>query len=229
MAVDFYQQNPRIQIAVDCIIFGFDGSALKVLLIKRGFEPEFGKWSLMGGFLIRNETAEDAAIRVLCSLTGMKDVYMEQLHTFSALHRDPADRVISINYFALINIAVYSEQMQRDHKAKWFPINEIPDLIFDHGMMISKAMELLRRKVADHPLGFELLPEKFTLPQLHGLYESIYETTLDKRNFQKKILSLGVLNRLNEKEKESSKKGAFLYVFDHVKYKRLHPNELRFL
>ncbi|RAW02287.1 NUDIX hydrolase [Pseudochryseolinea flava] len=229
MAADSYHQTSKIQIAVDCIIFGFDGAALKVLLIKRGFEPEFGKWSLMGGFLMKNETAEDAANRVLHFLTGLKDVYMEQLHTFSALNRDCAARVISIAYFALIDINEYSEQMQRDHEAKWFPIDDVPGLIFDHNLMIAKARDLLRMKVASHPLGFELLPEKFTIPQLRILYESIYATTLDKRNFQKKILSLGILHRLDEKEKESSKKGAFLYVFDHVKYNRLQSGELKFI
>jgi hypothetical protein len=159
----------------------------------------------------------------------MKDIYMEQLHTFSALNRDSAGRVISIAYFALIDIQEYNEQMQRDHKAKWFPINGIPELVFDHAMMVGRARNLLRDKVAIHPLGFELLPEKFTIPQLRGLYESIYETRLDKRNFHKKMLSLGVLNRLNEKEKESSKKGAFLYVFDRVKYNRIQAGELKFI
>ena len=229
MAIESYQQNSKVQIAVDCIIFGFDGSALKVLLIKRGFEPEFGKWSLMGGFLMKNETAEDAASRVLYFLTGMKNIYMEQLHTFSALNRDHAGRVISIAYFALINITEYSEQLLRDHEARWFPIDDVPELIFDQNVMIAKARSLLRSKVAIHPLGFELLPEKFTIPQLRVLYESIYETTLDKRNFYKKILSLGILNRLDEKEKESSKKGAFLYFFDHVKYNRMQSGEVKFI
>lgn len=229
MDIKSYKTNQRILVAVDCIIFGFDGAQLKALLIKRGFEPEKGKWSLMGGFIGKNESAEEAASRVLHHLTGMKDVYMEQLHTFSDINRDSAGRVISIAYFALINIADYSEQLQLEHEARWFPLNKIPPLIFDHKKMVLKAKQLLKEKVVNHPIGFELLPPKFTLPQLQSLYEAIYETPLDKRNFAKKMLSLGILNKLNEKEKESSRKGAFYYVFDDVKYASLQVNGVKFI
>jgi 8-oxo-dGTP diphosphatase len=229
MDIKSYKTNQRILVAVDCIIFGFDGSQLQALLIKRGFEPEKGKWSLMGGFIGTDENAEQAATRVLYDLTGMNNIYMEQLHTFSDMNRDSAGRVISIAYFALINIADYSTQLQLEHEAKWFPISNIPPLIFDHKKMVSKAKELLRQKVASHPIGFELLPSKFTLPQLQNLYEAIYETPLDKRNFAKKMLSLGILNKLDEKEKESSRKGAFYYVFDSTKYASLHANGVKFI
>ena len=229
MKISKYKSHQKILVAVDCIIFGFDGSKLKALLIKRGFEPEKGKWSLMGGFVEKDENADEAAARVLYELTGIKDIYMEQLHTFSDVDRDSAGRVISISYFALINIADYSEQMQREHEARWFLINRMPRLIFDHREMVLTARARLREKVVAHPVGFELLPTKFTLPQLQSLYEAIYDTPLDKRNFTKKILSLGVLNKLDEKEKQSSRKGAYFYVFDSLKYKKLQSNGVKFI
>jgi ADP-ribose pyrophosphatase YjhB (NUDIX family) len=229
MDITKYASHDRILVAVDCIIFGFDGTQLKAVLIRRGFEPEIGKWSLMGGFLHQDESSDDAAIRVLHELTGMKNIYMEQLSTFSEVDRDSAGRVISIAYFALINIASYSAQLKSDHEARWYPLNQIPELIFDHRLMLQKALERLRDKVSNHPIGFELLPEKFTLPQLQNLYEAIFEMKFDKRNFTRKILSLGILNKLNEKEKESSRKGAFYYVFDKSKYKKLQHEGLKFL
>jgi 8-oxo-dGTP diphosphatase len=229
MDLGSYKSHQKILVAVDCIIFGFDGTQLKALLIKRGFEPEKGKWSLMGGFVGKAENADEAAIRVLYQLTGMKNIYMEQLYTFSDTDRDAAGRVVSIAYFALINIEDYSEQMQLEHEAKWFPLNKIPPLIFDHKKMVAKAKELLKQKVSSHPIGFELLPPKFTLPQLQSLYEAIYETPLDKRNFTKKMLSLGILNKLDEKEKESSRKGAFYYVFDSLKYAKLRSSGVKFV
>ncbi|HEX8039777.1 MAG TPA: NUDIX domain-containing protein [Chryseosolibacter sp.] len=229
MKLSRYKSHQKILVAVDCIIFGFDGRQLKALLIKRGFEPEKGKWSLMGGFIGKNENAEQAAARVLYDLTGLKNIYMEQLGTFSDVRRDSAGRVISVAYFALINIADYSRQLQLEHEAKWFLLNRIPPLIFDHRKMVMKAKERLKEKVVAHPVGFELLPTKFTLPQLQSLYEAIYDTPLDKRNFTKKILALGVLNKLNEKEKESSRKGAFYYVFDSLKYKKLQSNGVKFI
>ncbi|MFZ6013934.1 MAG: NUDIX hydrolase [Bacteroidota bacterium] len=229
MKLHSYKSHQKLLVAVDCIIFGFDGENLKALLIKRGFEPEAGKWSLMGGFVGQDEDADQAAQRVLHQLTGMTDIYMEQLYTFTDVNRDTAGRVISIAYFALINIADYSEQLQLEHEARWFPLNKIPPLIFDHKKMVSKAKEQLRLKVANHPIGFELLPTKFTLPQLQSLYEAVFESPLDKRNFVKKILSLGILNKLDEKEKESSRKGAYYYVFDNAKYKKLHTNGIKFI
>jgi len=227
--ISSYKNHQKILVAVDCIIFGFDGSHLKALLIKRGFEPEKGRWSLMGGFVDKDENADQAAARVLNDLTGMKDIYMEQLYTFSDVNRDSAGRVVSIAYFALIDIADYDEKLQREHEAKWFPLSKIPPLIFDHKKMVLKAKEMLRQKVASHPIGFELLPSKFTLPQLQSLYEAIYETPFDKRNFTKKMLSLGILNKLDEKDKESSRKGAFYYVFDTAKYQKLHSNGAKFI
>lgn len=229
MDIHKYNSNDRLLVAVDCIIFGFDGKELQALLIKRAFEPEKGKWSLMGGFVGKDESTDDAAGRVLMQLTGMSNIYMEQLHCFSEVSRDTAGRVISIAYFALINIADYSEQLQLEHEARWFPLTKIPALIFDHRKMVALAQESLKQKVANHPIGFELLPEKFTLPQLQNLYEAIYEEALDKRNFTRKVLSLGILNKLDEKEKESSRKGAFYYIFDKAKYGKLHKEGVKFI
>jgi 8-oxo-dGTP diphosphatase len=229
MDINKYTSHDRILVAVDCIIFGFDGNQLKALLIKRGFEPEKGKWSLMGGFVSRDESTDEAAIRVLHQLTGMHDIYMEQLYCFSEVDRDTEGRVISVAYYALINIVDYSEQLQLEHEARWFALSDIPDLVFDHKHMLEKAKERLQQKVANHPIGFELLPGKFTLPQLQNLYEAIYESPLDKRNFTRKVLSLGILNKLNEKEKESSRKGAFYYVFDKAKYSKLHHEGVKFI
>lgn len=229
MDIDKYTSHDKILVAVDCIIFGFDGHELKALLIKRAFEPEKGKWSLMGGFVSHEESTDEAAGRVLLQLTGMSNIYMEQLYCFSDVNRDAAGRVISVAYFALINIADYSEQLQLEHEAKWFPLGQIPALIFDHKEMVALAKERLQQKVANHPIGFELLPGKFTLPQLQNLYEAIYEEPLDKRNFTRKVLSLGILNKLDEKEKESSRKGAFYYVFDKGKYSKLHREGVKFI
>ncbi len=221
MDISKYKSHDRLLVAVDCIIFGFDGKKIQALFIKRGFEPQKGKWSLMGGFVNRDEGVDTAAGRVLKELTGMTDIYMEQLYCFGNVDRDTAGRVVSVAYFALINIADYSEQLQLEHEARWFPLDKVPALVFDHKQMVLKAKQQLQQKVTHHPIGFELLPARFTLPQLQNLYEAIYETPLDKRNFTRKILSLGILNKQKEKEKESSRKGAFYYVFDKMKYGKL--------
>ncbi|MBL7856613.1 MAG: NUDIX hydrolase [Cyclobacteriaceae bacterium] len=229
MDINKYKSHDRILVAVDCIIFGFDGHTLKALLIKRGFEPEKGNWSLMGGFVSKEESTDEAAIRILYQLTGMMNIYMEQLFCFSDVSRDSAGRVISVAYYALINIAQYTDQLQADHEARWFPLDQIPQLIFDHERMLGMAKERLQQKASSHPVGFELLPEKFTLPQLQNLYEAIFGMPLDKRNFTRKILELGILNKLNEKEKQSSRKGAFFYVYDKEKYSRLHHEGVKFI
>lgn len=219
-----YKSYDPLLLAVDCIIFGFDGEQLKALLIKRGFEPEQGRWSLMGGFVRRNESVDDAARRILDQLTGLHDIYMEQLHCFGEVSRDPGGRVVSVAYYALIKIDDYSSDLMELHQAQWFALHEVPSLVFDHQLMVDAARERLRQKVSNYPIGFALLPNKFTLPQLQALYEAIYETELDKRNFTRKILSFEILQKLEEKEKESSRKGAYLYVFDSKKYKKLEKD-----
>jgi ADP-ribose pyrophosphatase YjhB (NUDIX family) len=229
MTPQHYRKADRLLVAADCIIFGFDGRQLKVLLVKRSFEPEAGRWSLVGGFVNAGESVNDAAARILKRLTGLDNIYMEQIHCFGDVDRDPAGRVISIAYFALINIADYSRQLNLEHEPHWHSLDDLPDLIFDHAQMVKLAHERLKQKVANHPVGFELLPRKFTLPQLQNLYEAIYQSKLDRRNFSRKILSLGILRKLEEKEKGSSKKGAYLYVFDRKRYEKLADEGLKFV
>jgi 8-oxo-dGTP diphosphatase len=214
-----YLGQKRVLIAVDCIIFGFDGNELKLLLIKRAFEPEKDKWSLMGGFLQKSETLDDAANRVLKELTGLENVYLEQLHTFSDVTRDPEERTISVAYFALIDIHQYETQLSENYHAEWFTLPNKPRLIFDHDDMVRMAQRQLRYKAALHPILFELLPQRFTIPHLQTMYEEVYATNFDSRNFTRKLLSTGLLVRQNGKDKSSSKKGAFYYKLDKRKYK----------
>jgi len=229
MSIIQYKNYDRLLLAIDCIIFGFDGKHLKGLFIKRQLEPQKDKWSLMGGFVKETESVDHAAVRILNELTGLSDVYMEQLACFGDADRDPGGRVVSMAYFALIKIDDYAPELMANHKARWFELNKIPKLVFDHRQMVNLAKERLQQKVANHPIGFALLADKFTLPQLQSLYEAIYETPLDKRNFTRKILSLGILNKLKEKEKESSRKGAFYFMFDKAKYKKLENEGVRFI
>lgn len=213
-----YSQQKRFLFAVDCIIFGYDGQDLKLLVIKRSFEPEIGKWSLVGGFIGDNESAEGAAVRVLKDLTGLDGLYMEQLHGFSEPDRDAVERTISLAYFALIDIQKYTQQINEDYHPAWVSINQLPELIFDHTKIVELAKEKLRYKAALHPLLFELLPEKFTMPQLQSLYEAVYDTEFDKGNFNRKLLSTKLLLKLQDKDKLNSKKGAFYYSVDANKY-----------
>ena len=213
-----YDQHEHYYVALDCIIFGFDRKNLKLLLIKRNFEPKKGHWSLMGGFLEPDESIDEAASRILYNLTGLKDIYLEQLKGFGEVDRDPVDRTISIAYYALINIHDHDANLLPEYSAKWFPIDELPDLIFDHDEMVSLAKDRLQQKASSQPVGFELLPDTFTLPELQQLYEAIYETDLDKRNFRRRILSMDVLEKTDKKQKKYSKKGAYLYKFDEEKY-----------
>ncbi|NBC66755.1 MAG: NUDIX domain-containing protein [Bacteroidetes bacterium] len=220
-----YENIDRFPVALDTIIFGFDRENLKLLLIKRDFEPEKGNWSLMGGFLEADEGLDDAASRILTKLTGLKNIYLEQLYGFGEIDRDPVERTISIAYYSLINIHDHDKELVEKYSARWLPIDDLPELIFDHHKMVEAAKARLRHKAATQPVGFELLPEKFTLPELQLLYESIYETKLDKRNFRRRILSMGVLEKTNEKQKKFSKKGAFLYKFSNEKFEKQTASE----
>jgi ADP-ribose pyrophosphatase YjhB (NUDIX family) len=224
-----YQKQTRLLAAVDCIIFGFDGQNLKILLIQRGFEPEKNNWSLMGGFIQPKESADEAAVRILKKLTGLEGVYLEQLNTFSKPDRDPIERTISIAYFALIDTNRYEKQISDEYHPEWFLLDKMPDLIFDHKEMVRMAKEKLRYKAALHPILFELLPPKFTLPLLQSLFEDVYETGFDKRNFSRKIMSTGLLLKQKEKDKENSKKGAFYYKLDKKHYKENFQKVLRFI
>jgi len=224
-----YSSQIRLLVAVDCIIFGFDGNDYKILLIQRGFAPEKEKWSLMGGFVQENESLEQAADRVLKQLTGLENVYLEQLQAFSEPKRDPIERVIAMAYVALIDIHKYEQQINDDFHARWFLLKDLPKLIFDHKQMVETALQRLRYKAAFHPILFELLPDKFTLPQLQAMYEGLYDTKIDKRNFSRKILSTNLLVKEKEKDKSSSKKGAFLYTIDKENYKENVQSLLNFV
>ncbi|MEO8252890.1 MAG: NUDIX domain-containing protein [Flavobacterium sp.] len=213
-----YSSADKVLLAVDCIIFGFDNEGLKILLIKRDFEPEKGKWSLMGGFLKNDEVLDQAAIRILSTYTGLNEIYMEQLHSYSEINRDPVDRTISVSYYALINIENHNTELIKNYDAQWFSVGEAPDLIFDHNEMVQHAIRRLRYRTSTKPVGFELLPEKFTMRQLLELYEAVLDKELDKRNFISKINSLDILVKLNEKDMLSSRKGSYLYMFDKEKY-----------
>lgn len=219
----YYSEHEKFHVAVDSIILGYDedGRELKILLLKRNFQPAQGEWSLMGGFLKNNESVDQAAQRIVHRLTGLPDVYMEQLHTFGEVDRDPGARIVSIAYFALIKINASDLELVKTHGATWIPISSMPQLIFDHKEMIGRALKRLQVRARTQPIGFELLPDKFTIPQLQGLYEAIYNKPLDKRNFRRKLLAMDLLEKLEEKEKESSRKGAWYYRFDAQKYEDL--------
>jgi 8-oxo-dGTP diphosphatase len=214
-----YSNQTRLLVAVDCIIFGFDGNDYKILLIQRGFAPEKEKWSLMGGFVQETESLEQAAERILRQLTGLEDVYLEQLQAFSEPKRDPIERVIAIAYVALIDIHKYETQINDNFHARWFLMKDLPKFIFDHAQMVETALNRLRYKAAFHPILFELLPEKFTLPQLQAMYEGLYDTKIDKRNFSRKVLSTNLLIKEQEKDKSNSKKGAYYYTVDKENYR----------
>ena len=198
----YYSQHPKFYHAVDCIIFGFSGGELSLLLLKRRFEPGKGEWSLMGGFVQENEHMDDAAKRVLAELTGLTDVFMEQVGTFGQIERDPGERVISTAYYALINI------------------NEIPDLLFDHEEMVSMARKAMMLQAAIRPICFHLLPEHFTLTQLQNLYEAINGNPVDKRNFRKRVAELGYVEKTKLIDKMTSRRGAALYKFNEEDYKK---------
>ena len=224
-----YSEQTRVLVAVDCIIFGFDGEQLKILLIKRGFEPAKDQWSLMGGFVEADENLYGAAERILYQLTGLKDLDLEQLKAYGSPQRDPIERTISVAYFALIDINKYKTQISDRYHAEWFLINDAPSLIFDHDIMVEEAKKRIRYKAALHPILFELLPKKFTIPQLQNLYEQVYNTKIDNRNFIRKVNSTDLLIKLTEKDKSNSKRGAFYYTLDKNKYKAKFQSFLNFI
>ena len=216
----YYNINPQFYVSVDCIIFGFDKGSLKLLLLKRNFEPAKGSWSLMGGFVQDGESVDDAAKRVLAELTGLENVYMEQVGTFGEVDRDPGERVISVAYYALININEYDRNLVQQHNAHWAEINEIPPLVFDHPQMVKQARIMLQKKASSEPIGFNLLPSLFTLFQLQSLYEAIYGEPLDKRNFRKRVADLNYIEKTDKIDKTGSKRGAALYRFNENAYRK---------
>ena len=222
-------EYPRPALTVDCVVFGLDEQDLKVLLVRRDLPPFEGRWALPGGFVRMDETLDDAARRELREETGLKDVYLEQLYTFGDVRRDPRGRVVSVAYYALVNLADHRVQAATDASdAAWFAVSDLPRLAFDHDRILTAASERLKGKVRYQPIGFELLPQKFTLSQLQRLYETVLERTLDKRNFRKKILSMGVLVETDEVQQDVAHRAARLYRFDEDKYRRLRKKGFNF-
>jgi len=218
---DLYQVKEKMYVATDCIIFGFHEGKLKLLLFKRRVKPLQGEWSLIGSFVQLEEDLEVAGQRVLKETTGLENVFMQQLRTYGKKDRDPGYRCISVAQYALIRIDEYDERLVEKHGAHWYEIDDLPSLVLDHNDMVQDALLQLKQNARYKPIGFELLPEKFTIPQLQNLYETIYQRELDARNFRKKVSSLNVLEKLEEKDRTTSKRGAFLYKFNYDNYQKL--------
>ncbi|MBN2596838.1 NrtR DNA-binding winged helix domain-containing protein [Labilibaculum sp.] len=204
-------KHPKYHVAVDCVIFGYHEGELRLLLYPRGFEPAMGSWSLLGGFVQEDESADMAARRVLKKTTGLSDIYLEQVQSFSEPTREEGTRVISLAYYALIRIDKYDTDLVRENGAHWWPISKLPTLIFDHENMVHEALDRLQKKASFDLIGEELLSEMFTLLQLRNLYQAIFQREFDPGNFRKKVLSLGRLEKLNIKNTTESKKGAYYY------------------
>jgi 8-oxo-dGTP diphosphatase len=225
----FSYQYPRAALTVDCVVFGFDEGELKVLLIERGLEPFKGRWALPGGFVRVDETVDDAARRELEEEAGLKNVFLEQLYTFGAVDRDPRERVVSVAHYALVKLAAHDTRAATDAAdSRWFPISSVPKLAFDHADIMATALARLKAKVRYQPIGFELLPPKFTLSQLQHLYEAVLETELDKRNFRKKVLGFGLLIPLKETQMVGRHRPAQLFRFDSDKYEKLNRKGFNF-
>lgn len=222
-------EYPRPGLTVDCVVFGLDHTDLKVMLIQRNLPPFQGQWALPGGFVRLEESLEAAALRELQEETGITTVFLEQLYTFGAIDRDPRDRIVSVAYYALINLTEYRIQAGTDAEdARWFAIADLPPLAFDHTQIISTAWTRLKGKVRYEPIGFELLPKKFTFYQLQKLYEQVLGQALDKRNFRKKFLKMDLLIELEETETDVSHRAAKLYQFDEGKYRQLKDKGFNF-
>jgi len=209
--MELYKIHPQHYVAVDCVILGYQDEEIKLLLYPRSFEPYKGKWSLLGGFVQDDESADEAAARILKQTTGLEQIFLEQVASFSDPKRDPEARVISLAYYALIRIDLHDEEKVKENGAYWVSISKLPNLIFDHQQMFEKSLVKLQQKAGYSLCGSELLPEMFTLIQLRKLYEAIFQREFDPGNFRKKILSLGVLEKLSMKDASESRKGAFYY------------------
>jgi len=215
-------EYPRAALTVDCVVFGLDEQELKVMLIQRGLPPFEGKWALPGGFVRVDETLDEAARRELQEETGLSKIFLEQLYTFSEVDRDPRERVVSVAYYALVNLRDHQVHAASDARdAAWFGVHGVPSLAFDHAEILRLALERLRGKLRYQPVGFELLPRKFTLSELQHLYELVLERPLDKRNFRKRVLAMDLLEETDEVQQDVAHRAARLYRFDERKYKRL--------
>ncbi|MBE6261564.1 MAG: NUDIX hydrolase [Prevotella sp.] len=210
----YYSEFQKVLLSVDCIIFGFDNNKLKILIGKRNMDPGRGEWSLYGGFVRNDESLDEAAHRTLRELTGLRNVFMRQVGAFGNLDRDPGERVVSVAYYALINVKDYSERQRKQHDVEWVNIEDIPQMYSDHNEMVVKARKLMKQKIKADPVGFQLLPELFTLTQLQRLYEAVNGEELDKRNFRKRIKDMDFIEKTDLIDKKTSKRGASLYRFN---------------
>ena len=217
---------PRPAVTTDCVIFGYDGKELKVLLIERGIEPFKGCWAFPGGFLNMDEDALAGARRELKEETGLEDAFIEQFHTFSEPGRDPRGRVITVAHYALVKIQEV-EGGDDAAQARWFPIGEVPPLAFDHDRILRMAMSRLKEKIHFEPVGFELLPDVFTMTQLQNLYEAILEVHFDRRNFASKMLKLGILEETGDRPAGASSRIPVSYRFNKEKYNELKAKGFR--
>jgi 8-oxo-dGTP diphosphatase len=227
----FTYEYPRPALAVDCVVFGLDDEDLKVLLIERGLPPFEGRWALPGGFVAVGEDPETAARRELEEETGLMlaRLYLEQLYTFGEADRDPREHVVSVAHYALVKLSDHRVRAATDARdAAWFPVSDLPALAFDHERIVEVALTRLKGKVRYQPIGFELLPPKFTLSQLQRLYEVVLEVPLDKRNFRKKILAMNFIEELDEIEQDVAHRAARLYRFDKAKYRELAKKGFNF-
>lgn len=218
MNTQFYENNSEFLIAVDCIIFGFKNNELNILLTRRPVKPLLNEWSLMGGFMENDESLDDAANKVLYRYTQQTGIYMEQVGAYGEIDRDTGGRVVSVAFYALVRLDEFDTSLAKKFEATWMNINKLPTLVFDHNKMVQDALKVLRYKVSLEPIIFQFFGVKFTLPALQNLYEAIYQTEIDKRNFRRKLISMNILNKFEEKDKSSSKRGAHYYSFDQVKY-----------
>ena len=214
----FYGEHSKVWLSVDCIIFGFDEGKLKILIGRRKMDPGRGEWSLYGGFVASDESVDDAATRTLYELTGLRNLFMRQVGAFGNVDRDPGERVVSIAYYALINVKDYDDDLRIKHGVEWIDINDIPQLCSDHNEMVRKARKMMKQKLSQEPVGFRLLPSLFTLTQLQRLYEAVNGEELDKRNFRKRIKDMDFIEKTDLIDKTGSKRGAYLYRFNKRAY-----------
>jgi 8-oxo-dGTP diphosphatase len=210
---------PSVPITVDCVIFGFDENELKVLLIRSDIEMYKGKWSLLGDFAEDNEELDGAAYRVLKERTGMNDVYLEEVRTFSKPSRHPGGRVITVAYCSLLNIQ-HHELKIHANELHWHSLDSIKEMAFDHKEIMDACYKWLQKRIQEHPLGFNLLPDKFSLRELQNLYEAILGVSLDRRNFRKKFASMDLLIDIGEMEEDVPHRPGKLYKFNFEKYEK---------
>ena len=224
----YYSEFQKVLLSVDVIIFVFEQNKLKILIGRSQMDPGRGEWSLYGGFVRADESLDDAADRTLRELTGLRNVYMRQVGAFGNLDRDPGERVVSVAYYALINVKDYDEKLRKKHGVEWVNIEEIPQMYSDHNIMVARARKLMQQKMKTVPVGFELLPDLFTLTQLQRLYEAVYGHEIDKRNFRKRLKEMDFIEKTDLIDKVTSKRGAALYRFNKNVYNEDPTFKLRF-